>query len=584
MTTRRKLATASMLLFLAGAWILASFREEEEKPTLSGALQLWADVFRDMDHLRIRFGRSSDRQEQELGALLANSLQDKVVHDERLQAYLHGVGTALVPHVRRKSIPYRFYIVELPTVDAFALPGGHVFITRSMLDVLQTEAELAGLLARQIADIDLGYCNGRFQNQAELQKLVSRDPVKVAQFAYALIASGPSSLLKSGGSQDMDAHSIMLVAQARYHPKHLIAFEDRMREFQEAAKGGKVPPKFMLEEFAAAIAAGLESYLTTKRPSSERISELLRSLAKNESGWAGKKFYAGRSNHADRISRSDSDRDAEWRVYEEPPAFQPYLNDRRYGAFKAIAADPTSGLSAVGANQPTPDEAVGAALSEGQQMTSRCVVYSLGDRVVFGKTNDEMEEEKALYFNTICIQKPAENPIVECTPNPPGTDGRISSPDEAAGPVKREPPASVAQLPVERAPDASESDTERGLRSFLQSPRKDETTFALTEVSFAPGTASITKSSLEILGRIAELLVQYPRSRISVRVQDASSDTKHSTRNATLTTERMNSLREVFVRNGVALSRIKLKGGKARRLSTSDARMKAGVWISVTGN
>jgi predicted Zn-dependent protease len=73
--------------------------------------------------------------------------------DARLQRYVNNVGRWLASQTERPDLPWRFGVLEAPQVNAFAVPGGTVFITRGLLERMSSEAELAGVLSHEIAHV-----------------------------------------------------------------------------------------------------------------------------------------------------------------------------------------------------------------------------------------------------------------------------------------------------------------------------------------------------------------------------------------------------------------------------------------------
>jgi predicted Zn-dependent protease len=76
-----------------------------------------------------------------------------VYADERLQRYVAGIGDTLAQLSHRPKLPWTFVVVDHPAVNAFALPGGFIYITRGILPYLDDEAELAGVLGHEIAHV-----------------------------------------------------------------------------------------------------------------------------------------------------------------------------------------------------------------------------------------------------------------------------------------------------------------------------------------------------------------------------------------------------------------------------------------------
>jgi predicted Zn-dependent protease len=76
-----------------------------------------------------------------------------LVTDERLQRYVNRVGRWLASQTERPGLPWEFGVLDAPQLNAFAVPGGTVFITRGLLARMHSEAELAGVLAHEISHV-----------------------------------------------------------------------------------------------------------------------------------------------------------------------------------------------------------------------------------------------------------------------------------------------------------------------------------------------------------------------------------------------------------------------------------------------
>ncbi len=92
----------------------------------------------------IQIGQEMDAQvRQEMG----------VYEDARLQKYVEEIGLRLAKLSERPMLPWHFTIVDSPAVNAFALPGGYVYITRGIMPYLDNEAQLAGVLGHEIGHV-----------------------------------------------------------------------------------------------------------------------------------------------------------------------------------------------------------------------------------------------------------------------------------------------------------------------------------------------------------------------------------------------------------------------------------------------
>lgn len=76
-----------------------------------------------------------------------------VYDDVALQAYVRQVGHKVAAQSERPRLPWSFTVLDTPAINAFALPGGHVFVTRGLLATLRTEDQLAAAIAHQVAHV-----------------------------------------------------------------------------------------------------------------------------------------------------------------------------------------------------------------------------------------------------------------------------------------------------------------------------------------------------------------------------------------------------------------------------------------------
>ena len=91
--------------------------------------------------------------------------------DAAIEAYLQQVGSRVATHARRR-LPYTFHYIASPAfVNAFALPGGHVFVGRGLLQIIKSEDALAAVLGHEVEHIDLRHCAERAKTEARLRQL-----------------------------------------------------------------------------------------------------------------------------------------------------------------------------------------------------------------------------------------------------------------------------------------------------------------------------------------------------------------------------------------------------------------------------
>jgi predicted Zn-dependent protease len=97
----------------------------------------------------------SEAQEIELGKNMDGEVRREmgIYQDAELQRFVESVGMKLARASQRPNLPWHFTVVDEPAINAFALPGGYIYITRGILPFLDTEAELAGVLGHEIGHV-----------------------------------------------------------------------------------------------------------------------------------------------------------------------------------------------------------------------------------------------------------------------------------------------------------------------------------------------------------------------------------------------------------------------------------------------
>lgn len=133
-----------------------------------------------------------------------------------LQAYVNRVGQRLVAHSEEPGTSFTFTVIDSPDINAFALPGGYIYINRGLLAYLENEAELAGVLAHEIGHVTASH-HTRQQTAAVTNKVV-------ATTAYVLTGSGDlasasnmyGTELISGYGRDLELEADGLAAQTMH--------------------------------------------------------------------------------------------------------------------------------------------------------------------------------------------------------------------------------------------------------------------------------------------------------------------------------------------------------------------------------
>lgn len=101
------------------------------------------------------FAKTSTDEEIQIGRQIAGNLLGAapLVADAKLQRYVNQVGRWVALQSDRPNLPWHFGVIDSADINAFAAPGGYVFVTRGLYQKLNNEAELAGVLAHEISHV-----------------------------------------------------------------------------------------------------------------------------------------------------------------------------------------------------------------------------------------------------------------------------------------------------------------------------------------------------------------------------------------------------------------------------------------------
>lgn len=173
--------------------------------------------------------------------------------DQQAQMLVNSVGERVVRQSKAAGTPYqfRFYALADPqTVNAFALPGGPVFITRALLSRLENEAQLAGVLAHEVGHVVARHSAERIAKSELAQGLVGAVAVGGSdengsgqQAAQMAAAVAQMVQLRYGRKDEIqsDTLGVVMMTSAGYDPRALI----NVMNILEDASGGGGQPEFM---------------------------------------------------------------------------------------------------------------------------------------------------------------------------------------------------------------------------------------------------------------------------------------------------------------------------------------------------
>lgn len=210
------LLTAYCLLFLVGC-VTTSYNPATER----------------QETLFISYAR-----EIAIGESVAKRVDEEftLVRNPELLARLDEVSQRIVAVADRKSLSYRFSIVERKEPNAFALPGGPIYVTTGLLDLVESDDELASVLAHEVGHVVARHSIKRLQTAMGLQlfQLIAVGTRAAdARTSRGMDLAFASLLLAHSQSDELEADklSVKYLKRAGYTPSAAITFMERMRDY-----------------------------------------------------------------------------------------------------------------------------------------------------------------------------------------------------------------------------------------------------------------------------------------------------------------------------------------------------------------
>jgi predicted Zn-dependent protease len=161
--------------------------------------------------------------------------------------YVNLVGNTVVRQAPR-DVPYHFAVLDTEIVNAFALPGGYIFITRGALANMRSEAELAGTLAHEVAHLDGRHLekqvrakkNKQLATQTAFEELGSRipGPAELTALAKDLVTEALSTSYSPASESEADKKGTEFAAYAGYRATGLRDFLQMLARAEDARRLG----------------------------------------------------------------------------------------------------------------------------------------------------------------------------------------------------------------------------------------------------------------------------------------------------------------------------------------------------------
>lgn len=276
---KRWILLSCVALLGVAAVVMVQRNKVDVTASPEAVLHLIGDTEHELTRMPARFARMPDEEEIRVGDELAKlysdeqTLNNKAPEDKTVQEYLTRVGLRLATHAHRK-LPYKFHYIASPwLINAFAVPGGHVYVGGGLLSLMDSEDELAAVMGHEIEHVDHYHCAERVQQQEALRKIPLGELVGL-----------PIEIFEAGYSKEQeleaDREGTRLAVEAGFSANGALRmFETFDRLYKETQTTAKTPQ----QELSQVALGTLEGYFRSHPPTPERIAQVQKMIATE--GW-----------------------------------------------------------------------------------------------------------------------------------------------------------------------------------------------------------------------------------------------------------------------------------------------------------
>lgn len=221
----------------------------------------------------------SEKQEIAMGQETDQAIRQQygIYEDKALNEYVDRIGQSMVPHSHRPQLKHYFAILDTPMVNAFAAPGGYIYVTRGILALMNSEAELAAVLGHEMGHVAARHSMAQMSGQMLAQiglivgSVVSKD---IRKFAGLANIGTQLLFLKFSRSDEYQADSlgIRYARQAQYAPGEMLRFFSALENMSAESSSHNIP-----------------TFLSTHPMTSDRIAKVKEQLSSQDASLAIRK-------------------------------------------------------------------------------------------------------------------------------------------------------------------------------------------------------------------------------------------------------------------------------------------------------
>lgn len=207
-------------------------------PSSAMGFSIWDILFQGAQIIQL--SNISDKQEVQLGSQINQQLVKsdiKLSRNSQINNYIQGIGKRLAAQNTRTKIPYKFQVVEDNSINAFATAGGYVYINTGLIKAADNEAELASVIAHEIAHIEGRHVVEQMKKTAIARGLATAAGVENSRLVQLGVELGYRRPNSRGAERDADSRGLRMLTDAGYAPQAMVSFMKKL----ESKSGSSVP-------------------------------------------------------------------------------------------------------------------------------------------------------------------------------------------------------------------------------------------------------------------------------------------------------------------------------------------------------
>ena len=220
-------------------------------------------------------GCVNETREVAIGNQIASQINAQVplVQDVPLNLYINDLGRMLAHHSERPDLDYYFYIVDSPALNAFALPGGHIYVNRGLIERTGDISELAGILAHEIGHVAARHGAENLQRQMRTrsmarvmyQIILNREPM-LNQEALEVGSALWNAQNSRAAEQEADQLAVKYLVDSGVDPRGMLSLFSALWEEEQRVPASESVSWFSTHPATAARMAATRAQIRALPP------------------------------------------------------------------------------------------------------------------------------------------------------------------------------------------------------------------------------------------------------------------------------------------------------------------------------